>query len=233
MKIQIKKTVKFTMVALCLGLVGFCLSTVSCDKPINGMNNEDEGDTTQITTPVKICDVDNPLTDLPWLKEIVDNALFGRIYQCTYEDTVGFFFFFYKFSTYSLKNCEGITVCYVRDIGGSHGGCSGANIDFNSRKLIWVNPIVCHFDNPLTDLPWLKEFTDTYPTLYTKTVRIYQCNYIDGIGFLIDYVDSDYSILKDCQCRTEYDSRYSKGKECEELNIDFENKVLIWEYIND
>ena len=88
----------------------------------------------------KVCDVENPLTDLPWLKAKVDEIKLQfkntpvrvAIYQCKYGDEQAGFWedrdnvsFFY--------NCEGETLCIM---GGDAGEtCSELNIV--SKKLIW------------------------------------------------------------------------------------------------
>jgi hypothetical protein len=56
-------------------LLGGCL--ISCEK-----NNS------------KVCNVDNPLTDLPWLKEIIsgNSGMYMNIFQCTYNNALNAFF---------------------------------------------------------------------------------------------------------------------------------------------
>ena len=95
----------------------------------------------KVDTPKeKLCNVENPLTDLPWLKAKVEeitllfqnNPLHIAIYQCTYgnkqtgflEDhgNVGFFY-----------DCEGEILCIMGGFAGET--CSELNIV--SRELIW------------------------------------------------------------------------------------------------
>ena len=97
---------------------------------------------------IETCNVENPLTDLPWLKELIDgfekDAEAGykhhvRIYQCTYKDGIGFLLepcVGCPDAGYSFRNCEGVTLCGE---GGLLGGdnCSEFNIDFENKKLIW------------------------------------------------------------------------------------------------
>jgi hypothetical protein len=86
------------------------------------------------------CDVENPLADLPWLKDKVDeitllfqsNLLHIAIYQCTYGDgKIGFLedrgniVFFY--------NCEGETLCIM----GGNAGETCCELNIISKELIW------------------------------------------------------------------------------------------------
>ena len=97
----------------------------------------------------KVCNVDNPLTDLPWLKEIVDtfeeNAVWlganpqANIYQCKYKDGTGFLLEMCAGcpdAGYGFVNCEGKGLCGG---GGFTGGdnCSKFKIKDKNKKLIW------------------------------------------------------------------------------------------------
>ena len=95
----------------------------------------------------QVCNVDNPLTDLLWLKEIIDEikgnteAESFKVYQCTYKYGTGFLIEVGVVNTYnyrySLRNCEGISICgYGGFIGDT---CGEFNIDFDNKKLIWEN----------------------------------------------------------------------------------------------
>jgi len=91
------------------------------------------------------CDVKKPLTDLPWLKELVDKYEKGTkeprvvIYQCTYRDGICFLL---DFSVdcydggYSLINCEGNLLCSVY-AGYDASSCVEYKIDFKNKKFIW------------------------------------------------------------------------------------------------
>jgi hypothetical protein len=230
MNTKIKTTARFFPALLVLGLIGFCLATVSCERY----------EPTEIKEPVKVCDVLNPLTDLPWLKELVSRGdmLPCKIYQCTYNDTVGFFFFLNPpFKAYILNNCEGEYVCSM----GAHNGCKDVGIDFNSRKLLWLDTALIFVDNPLSpDNPWsfwLRKYIEDCPKRCETSVKIYQCNYRDGVGFIFDYVDLGYydvddflgNPVCDSQCTSE-DPKYQYCN-CKYYDIDYESKVLIWEYI--
>ena len=96
----------------------------------------------------KTCNVDNPLTDLLWLKEIVNNAEenteggYGshvRIYQCNYRDGIGFSVEMCvdcPDAGYGFCNCEGVVLCGGGGISGADN-CPEFNIDFENKKLIW------------------------------------------------------------------------------------------------
>ena len=95
----------------------------------------------------------------------------------------------------------------------------------------------CDVTNPLIELQWLKkiidEFEDEAATVYNPHARIYQCTYKYGIGFLLEMClecpDAKYSFRNYegdilCVCRG-----LSEEDRCAELDIDYENKKLIWE----
>ena len=96
----------------------------------------------------------------------------------------------------------------------------------------------CNFDNPLADLPWLKEIVDEFEKeanalCYNPHARIYQCAYKDGIGFLIEMcvgcLDAGYS-FRNCEGVVLCENSGLSGEDnCSELNIDFENRKLVWE----
>ena len=102
---------------------------------------------------IKICNVDNPLTDLPWLKEIIDEfeknaATLGynphaRIYQCTYKDGIGFLLEMCvgcPDTGYSFRNCEGEILCEGGGLSGEDS-CPELNIDYENKKLIWEKEV--------------------------------------------------------------------------------------------
>ena len=91
------------------------------------------------------CQVENPLTDLGWLKDKVaeyDNpsSLRIKVYTCKYQTNKdGFFFEEVEMSDGQqyLYDCEGSLLCTT-------GGISGRlddvyNVDYNSRQLIYSN----------------------------------------------------------------------------------------------
>jgi hypothetical protein len=94
-------------------------------------------------------------------------------------------------------------------------------------------------ENPLTDLPWLKEIIDGIEkdaeAGYKQHAKIYQCTYIDGTGFLLELCvgcpDFGYW-LRSCEGESLCIMYGYAGDPCQELNVDFENKILIWEISN-
>jgi len=123
---------KGTVAALCLILSGlFLVAGCKKDAPKN----------------ITGCNVDNPLTDLPWLKEIIDGLEkdsesgykhHARIYQCYYKDGIGFLLELCVGCPdfgYWLKNCEGESLCVIGGIAGDT--CSEFDIDFENVILLW------------------------------------------------------------------------------------------------
>lgn len=112
-------------------LTGFL---VSCDKD----EKEDRPN---------ICGVENPLTDLEWLKDLIqtyeENAENGhkvRIYQSTYGNNQTCFIIEpcsgCPDAGYNVVLCDGTNLCY----GGTlvePNTCEGLNIDYENQKLIY------------------------------------------------------------------------------------------------
>ena len=130
MKIILKKTQWFTVITiLCLVAVTFIVAG-GCYKP-------------EIlpTNSPSTCNFDNPLTDLPWLKEKIDgfNLLAQEnqnlpiaIYQCKYgSKEIGFLID--AGNTKPFYNCEGEILCIMGGFAGET--CSDLNIV--SQELIW------------------------------------------------------------------------------------------------
>ena len=126
MKTILKKTLWFTVITtLCLVTVTLFVF-VGCDKTEN---------------PPKICNIENPLTDLPWLKNKVDeitliirsgNPLRVSIYQCIYgNNKIGFLID--EGNTKPFYNCNGDILCVMGGFAGET--CSELNIV--SKELIW------------------------------------------------------------------------------------------------
>ena len=94
----------FTFAALLLIVAGsFC----SCGEDCSCRENNPKE---------QVCNVDNPLTDLLWLKEIIDeikgNPLSVTIYQCIYGNReTGFLIGMGKISPF--YNCEGEVLCIM------------------------------------------------------------------------------------------------------------------------
>jgi len=124
------------------------------------------------------CQFDNPLTDLPFLKEFIDYATeqqkidfryYARILQCIYKDKDGIGFFLKSWKgcdkeVYSspFMNCDGEIICYcdfslLNHFGQIHYICdNGLYVDVYKGKQIWeINPdppytIDTLYQNPLS-----------------------------------------------------------------------------------
>ena len=96
----------------------------------------------------KVCDVTNPLVDLPWLKEYIDdnknsdNSI--SIFICSYKHSTGFLLYSgcppnidcFTGPNYVLKNCEGETLC-ITD-GSNVINCQEEfEVDFKNKILIY------------------------------------------------------------------------------------------------
>ncbi|MCL2327079.1 MAG: hypothetical protein FWC39_01060 [Bacteroidetes bacterium] len=130
-----------------LVIIAGCISACNDPKPQPG-GNENPEDTTQITDTTKIvCEFENPLTDLSWLKEKIEefNLLIQEnpnlsiaIYQCTYgNEEIGFLID--KGNTKPFYNCKGEVLCTMGGVAGET--CSELNIV--SQKLIWEKTQSC------------------------------------------------------------------------------------------
>lgn len=92
-----------------------------------------------------------------------------------------------------------------------------------------------YIDDSLPDLPWLKETIEEYRNRieagYFEHVRIHQCTYRDGIGFLlnscIECMDVGFGLID-----VEGKFLCSDGgwvNTCGDYNVDYANTKLIWE----
>jgi hypothetical protein len=96
-----------------------------------------------------------------------------------------------------------------------------------------VLPTMCNFDNPLTDLPWLKEKIDEFNLLTQEnqsiSIAIYQCKYgNEETGFLEDR--GNIAFFYDCEGETLCIMGGDAGETCSELNI--VSKEIIWKLNN-
>ena len=116
-------------------LLALSVSFLSCDEDKENTNT--------------VCNVNNPLDDLPWLRKIVNefehNAVeldynpHAIIHQCMYKDGIGFLLEMCvgcPDTGYSFRNCEGQVLCGGGGITGEDN-CSELGINFESRKIIW------------------------------------------------------------------------------------------------
>jgi hypothetical protein len=100
---------------------------------------------------------------------------------------------------------------------------------------------VCDIENPLTDLDWLRNIVnnieENHNAGFLPNARIYQCTYdSDKTGFLIepcaDCPDAGYGFWS-CKGELLCGGGNESGEDtCGEFNIDFANKVLIYELQN-
>ena len=96
-----------------------------------------------------------------------------------------------------------------------------------------IPPTVCYFDNPLTDLLWLKSKVDEITLIIQSgnplSVSIYQCIYGNNeIGFLID--EGNTKPFYNCNGEILCTMGGFAGETCSELNI--VSQKLIWEINN-
>jgi hypothetical protein len=95
--------------------------------------------------------------------------------------------------------------------------------------------LVCGVKNPVKDLPWLKETVHGIKrdilAGFSHHVKIYQCTYRDGDGFLLDMCvkcpDAGY-LLTNCEGENLCVMWGETGDPCTEYKVDFDNKQLIW-----
>ena len=144
------------------------------------------------------CNIDDPLNNLIWLKEIVDRfeydaVIFGynpyaRIYQCNYKNGVGFMLEMCvecPDAEYSFRNCEGIELCSGRGFS-DVDNCSEFNIDLENKKLIWeklANPLLEKLN--LKPIEWIYDKFGNRVDKETGSLRLKKDEY-----FLSDFVDA-------------------------------------------
>ena len=231
----------------------------ACNKDDEGADNstsilneqqEESEPNEQPEVPVVVCEFENPLTDLAWLREMIEQFesyetmpgyLPGsveniRIYQCTYNGVTGFLLNECEGCADAaswLLNCEGEKLCMMGGIGGFT--CPEFEIDPESEILIWrinmdpTNP--CDFGDPLIDLLWLKKRVNEITSQAQAaslhiTTYIYQCTYGDGkTGFIED--QGNIAIVYNCKGETLCILGGFAGETCPELKIDHSSKVII------
>jgi hypothetical protein len=239
-----KKNIFLIAAVLLISSVAFS----ACNKDEEGTDNSNSTrEAEELAIP---CSFENPLTDLPWLKEMIEEfesyekmpeTLPGsieniRIYQCTYKGGIGFLLSECEGCPDGaswLLNCEGEKLCMMGGIAGFT--CPEFEIDPESEKLIWrinmdpTNP--CDFGDPLIDLLWLKKrvneiTSQAQAASLSITTYIYQCTYGDGkTGFIED--QGNIAIVYNCEGETLCILGGSVGETCPELKIDHTSKVPI------
>ena len=220
-----------TVATLCFGLVLCALVAFGCNKLHDYLIDTDSSHSS--------CKFENPLTDLLWLKNKVDEITYihTSIYQCTYGNgETGFLID--EGNTKPFYNCEGEILCIM---GGFIGEtCSHLNI--TNKTLIWKKSnLPCDFVNPLTDLSWLKKIVDDFieysNTVNNRHFQIYQCTYVEDnnvkIGFIVTpiCVDCQYGTIMSYSCAGTKLCNNLGEKDCD-LLYNITNKQLIWEINN-
>ena len=195
--------------------------------------------------------MDNPLTDLPWLKTIVDELtlvsqdyqLNIAIYQCLYGDRQTGFLIVGRGDVSPFYNYNGELLCAMGGVAGDT--CPELKIDHTKKILIWeiengfING-VCEFVNPLEDLFWLKkiveEFTAYSDLIAKRHFKIYQCSYMEEknkkTGFIVTpiCVDCGESTAMLYSCSGLKICNMSGTGVCDKYNII--SQTLIWEINN-
>ncbi|MCL2131602.1 MAG: hypothetical protein FWH36_03990 [Lentimicrobiaceae bacterium] len=230
---------KSTVAILCTILVGLFVAH-SCEKRTNmeippNENSETEPEEIVIQDS---CAFENPLTDLLWLKEIVDEIPSDNgditIHQCNYRDGIGFLLNWCvncSDQSWKLMSCKGESLC---GIGGfATLSCPEYKVDMLNATLIWVHNSSdsCVFEDPF-ELPWLESevlrlsHLDPSVNVSPLSVSIYQCIYGNGkTGFLIDNGNS--SPFYSCNGKLLCMMGGITNEECSHLNI--VSKELIWQ----
>ena len=108
-------------------------------------------------------------------------------------------------------------------------GCKSDKIDELKQEEVQI----CEFENPLTDLQWLKAKIDEIVLITQNenplSVSIYQCIYGDGeTGFLVD--EGNTKPFYNCNGEVLCIMSGFVGETCSELNI--VSQELIWEINN-
>ena len=95
------------------------------------------------------CNVCDPLTDLPWMKEVIKKnfleipgyTFHKKIYQCTYKNGIGFVVEWCATTCddvgSTLFSCDGEELCYI--CGFCNEYCNEWEIDTENMKLIFDN----------------------------------------------------------------------------------------------
>lgn len=163
------------------------------------------------------CHVKNPLSELSWLKKIVDNSQNEhsgeiKIFKCIYNNQESFLInlcWQCPDSSTKLYDCQGNVIC---DYGSFQQKIMYPDFGKNltEMSLIYSDSIVqeyfdsnfCQVNNSLTDLPWLKKMTQGQKNDYILNMIICECLYDRQEGFLISYVSSNSadSYAQFCDC---------------------------------
>ena len=91
-------------------------------------------DITPSNIPIKICGIDDPLTELQWMEQ--ERIWSEYIFLCIYKGGIGFLIS-YGGDHWELMNCDGTSLCQAVSIAGRM--CPQYTIDWASLKTIWSN----------------------------------------------------------------------------------------------
>lgn len=145
-----------------LFLLAFLITLQSCNK--------------DIVRAKSFCDVTDPVQDLPWLKTIIDDQANNKYSKMTvtkyeYQQEEGFLVDSCVNCPDSLAifyNCSGHKICEFDSENGSNN-CPDFLGNAIRKEIVFQDTIVenrpdtyfCNVDNPLEDLPWLKNKVNT------------------------------------------------------------------------
>lgn len=142
------------------------------------------------------CDVENPLEDLQWLKEIKDDITMpgsmtrAQIIQYTFHgENVFWVNICYDCldGIISVRNCEGEVICAFGGIDGRNTCPDFALQAYDSTMLFDNTNKVCDVEDPLEDLTWLKEIKDVITMRMSPAgAQIIQYTYHGETVFWID-----------------------------------------------
>jgi len=138
-----KHILKLSLIAVCLCLLTACEKIG--DEPVVDKPAVDKPRVDEPIENENSCEFENPLTDLPWLKEMIaefeQNGEHCWIYQVEYEGNIGFWFLqnpdVWMRGKYRFINCEGETLYTWLDKLENIEAYYKFKADFSNTKLIW------------------------------------------------------------------------------------------------
>ena len=186
----------------------------------------------------QICNVNNPLTDLPWLKEIIDkfekeaeNSGYNnhaRIYQCAYKGGIGFLFencVECPNATFYFYNCEGAFLCGGGPLG--EAICLELGVDFENKALIWEveksaeyyiyenhDISACGVNDPLQNIEWLREYCSNIKEkkdIFDCYIGLYKIIGKDEYIFRISSNGNNFAFLQNCDGNPIYEEESQNG----------------------
>lgn len=202
-----------------------------CDKNTPSNNNEH-------------CDVDNPLTELQWLQNIVYNQEIEHqhsmtIHKCSYNKQQGFVIDFCvecPDSQIIFFDCDSSVICKFGETTSCYS-FSDFKVKAEDLLLIYSDTIVadtnfCHISDPLTELKWLAQIVAENKNKEAKA-EIYKCIYDDKEGFIINICVGCLDAIiefRDCQGNVLCEFGGIMGTvTCPDFQEKLKDKELIWE----